>query len=212
MARGGRLRLGDLPRRAAAFRDPRPAEGRPPPIPGAVAGRHQARSHAGIPAMDRRAVKPLPRAAQRPPLTLRVDGPWPSVYPLVLFGGLAQPGRALESHSRGRGFESLTLHQPFLGFPGGSAAAPDRPFRVSHRSLEWMRCLSMRCALTRPRGPPTLPRIQLARSEGTLFNAARSGIRTPLADRPLLPGPTDRWPGPERLLQLRRLVLYGRTG
>jgi hypothetical protein len=25
-------------------------------------------------------------------------------------GGLAQPGRALESHSRGRGFESLTLH------------------------------------------------------------------------------------------------------
>ena len=26
-------------------------------------------------------------------------------------GGLAQPGRALESHSRGRGFESLTLHQ-----------------------------------------------------------------------------------------------------
>ena len=46
-------------------------------------------------------------------------------------GGLAQPGRALESHSRGRGFESLTLHHRFLGFSGGSATAPGRPFPSS---------------------------------------------------------------------------------
>ena len=44
--------------------DPHPAEGRPDAVPRALAVRHQARAHAWIPPVDRRALEPLPRAPQ----------------------------------------------------------------------------------------------------------------------------------------------------
>jgi hypothetical protein len=50
-------------------------------------------------------------------------------------GGLAQPGRALESHSRGRGFESLTLHHLKRQRPQQVTSCLPGPFRVRRRSL-----------------------------------------------------------------------------